>query len=153
MRASIWKCLAHHVPRPYYVSFSYGKTPYNHGNPNTKHSPQGKIPTVGGSRFTTHHYINTRPPLSSGTLKIPNSLTKELIEISHSLTWPSKGFWPIPHQCLLLIFIVLIHTYPLEWLRAYNLLTILAHHQSQISKIYSYLFSLSLLLSTSLSLS
>ena len=83
--------------------------------PNTRHKERS--PLLGGSRFTTHHYINTRPPLSSGTLKIPNSLTKELIKISHSLTWPSKGFWPIPHRCLLLILLFLftgIHWSDLE---------------------------------------
>jgi len=52
----------------------------------TKPSQQGKIPTLEIFRFTTHHYINTRPPLFSDTLKIPSSLTIEYLEISYSLT-------------------------------------------------------------------
>ena len=110
--AHIWKCLAHQVPRLHFVSFSYGKTPYDHENPNAKYSPQGKIPTFGRSQFTTHHYINTRPPLSAGTQKIPSSLTIEFLEISHSLTWPLEGFWPVPRQCLLFSPSVLVPQVP-----------------------------------------
>ena len=65
-----------------------------------KPSQQGKIPTLKGSRFTTHHYISAKP-LFSGTQKIPSSLTKEFTEISHLLTWLSKGFRLVLHWCLL----------------------------------------------------
>ena len=94
-----------------------------------KPSQQGKIPTSKGSQFTIHYYISTRPHLFSGTQKLSISLTIEFLETSHSLTWPSKGFWPIPHRCLLLGPFVLIHRYPLEQPGAYNSLKILAHHQ------------------------
>ena len=66
-----------------------------------KSSQQGKILTLKGFRFTIHHYISTRPPLFSSMQKIPSSFTIEILEISHSLTWPSKGSWSVPHQCLL----------------------------------------------------
>ena len=68
----------------------------------------GQIPTLKGSQFATHHYINTRPPLFLDTQKIPNSLTMEFLEISHSLTWLSEGSWPVPHWCLLFSHCVFI---------------------------------------------
>ena len=61
----------------------------------------GKIPTLKGSRFSIHHYINTKPPLFPSTQKISNSLTIEFLEISHSLTWTLKGSWPVTHRCFL----------------------------------------------------
>ena len=94
-----------------------------------KPSQQRKIPTLKGFWFTTHHYLSTIPPLLSGTQKIPSSLIKEFINISHLLTWPSEGSWQVPHQCLLLVPLFLLHRYPLEWFGAYNSLMILAHHQ------------------------
>ena len=86
-----------------------------------KPSQQGKIPISKGFWFTIHRYINTKPPLFSGTQKLSSSLAIEFIETSHSLTWHSEGFWPILHWCL-------IHKYLFERLGAYNSLTILAHH-------------------------
>ena len=79
---------------------------------------QGYIPTLKGFQFTTHHYISTRPPLFSSTQKIPSSLIIEFVKISHSITWHSKGSWLVPHRCVLF--------------RAYNSLTILAHHRKNI---------------------
>ena len=93
-----------------------------------KPSQQGKIPILKGFWFAIHYYINTKPPLFSGMQKLASSLTIEFIETSHSLTWPSKGFWLVPHWCLLFGPFVFIHRYLLERLKAYNSLTILAHH-------------------------
>ena len=111
----VWKYLAYHAQRPYQVPVSspYGKTAWNLENPNTKSPLQGKIPTSEGSWFTTCHYINTRSPLFLGTQKIPSSLTIEFLEISHSLTWPSEGFWPVPHWCIMFGPFVLITQVPI----------------------------------------
>ena len=97
----IWKYLAHHAQRPYYVPVSspYGKTPWNLGNLNTKSPLQGKIPTLDASWFTTCHYISTRSPLFSDMQKIPSSLTIEFLEISYLLTWHSEGFRLAPQRC------------------------------------------------------
>ena len=76
-------------------------------------SQQGKIPTLEGFQFTTHHYINTKPHLFPGKQKLLSCLTIEFLKISHSLTWPSKGFWPIPHQYLLFGPFVLIPQVPI----------------------------------------
>ena len=67
--AHVWKYLAHHAQRPYYVpvSSSYGKTSQNLENPNTRSPLQGKIPTSKGSWFAIRHYISTRPSLFSRT--------------------------------------------------------------------------------------
>lgn len=67
MGAHIQKCLAHYTQRLHCISFSYGKTLQYYGNPNAKYPPQGKVPTFGGSRFATHDYISTRPPLFADT--------------------------------------------------------------------------------------
>ena len=65
-----------------------------------KPSQQGKIPILKGFRFAIHYYINTKPPLFSGTQKLSSFLIIEFIETSHSLTWPLEGdrprmYWPL----------------------------------------------------------
>ena len=111
----VWKYLAHHAQRTYYVpvSSSYRKTSQNLKNPNTRSPLQGKIPTSKGSWFAIRHYISTRPSLFSRTQKIPNSFTIDFLEISHSLTSHSEGFWSVPHWCLLFGPFVLFHRYPI----------------------------------------
>ena len=95
-----WKHLVQHVRHCLYCCH-LERYPLISETLNTKPTQQGKISTLKGSRFTTHHYISTRPPLFSGTQEILSSLTKELIEISHLLTWHSEGFSLVPHRSLL----------------------------------------------------
>ena len=95
-----WKHLVQHIRHCPYCSH-LERYPLILENLSTKPSQQGKIPTLKGSWFTTHHYISTRPILFSGMQKISSFLTKELIEISHSLTWHSEGFRLVPHRYLL----------------------------------------------------
>ena len=97
-----WKYLVYHVQNPptHPYLFHMEMQPKILETLNIRSSLQEKIPTLKGARFTTHHYISTRPPLFLGTQKILCSLTIEFLEISHSLTWSLEGFWLVPHQCL-----------------------------------------------------